>query len=195
MNKDVRISVLESPRLQLRPLRLDDAEPITALLQDPTIARWTNSIPWPYSIDDAHAYLSTRAEADAHGESFIWAVVEKESDALAGTIGLHDVDLKSGRGELGYWIGEPFRNKGYTSEAARRVLSWAFEIAGFYRIQATYFPGNDASAGVMRNIGMQPEGLLRGFGFKHGEHLDIYLQAVLQTDATWLSTKQQWEKS
>ena len=67
MNEHVRISVLETPRLQLRPLCLDDAEQITALLQEPTIARWTNSIPWPYSIDDARSYLSTRAEADAKG--------------------------------------------------------------------------------------------------------------------------------
>ena len=192
MNESVRISVLETPRLQLRPLRLEDAEQITSLLQDPTIARWTNSIPWPYSIDDAGSYLSTRAEADAKGDSFVWAIVEKREGLLAGTIGFHDVHADRGRAELGYWIGEPFRGKGFTTEAARRVVSWAFEGAGFERIQATYMPGNDASAGVMRNIGMQPEGLLRGYGFKNGEHLDLYLQAVLKGDATWLSTDQQW---
>jgi RimJ/RimL family protein N-acetyltransferase len=195
MNKDVRISVLESPRIRLRPMQPDDAEQITNLLQDATIARWTNSIPWPYSIDDARAYLSTRAEADAKGESFVWAIVEKESGTFVGTIGLHDVDVDRARAELGYWIGKPFRSRGYTTEAARRVLSWAFEIAGFYRIQATYMPGNDASAGVMRNIGMQPEGLLRGFGFKNGAHFDLSLQAVLKSDSTWLATEQQWAKS
>lgn len=192
MNEDVRISRLESPRLRLRPLELEDAEAITALLQDPAIARWTNSIPWPYSLDDARAYLSTRSDADATGDSFVWAMVEKKSDAFAGTIGLHDVRPDRGRAELGYWIGQPFREKGYTTEAARRVLSWAFEVARFERIQATYMPGNDASAGVMRRIGMQPEGLLRRYGFKNGEHFDLYLQAVLNDDSTWLSTEQQW---
>jgi RimJ/RimL family protein N-acetyltransferase len=192
MNGNVRISVLESPRLRLRPLQLDDAEELTAQLQDPVIARWTNSIPWPYSIDDARTYLSTRAAADETGESFVWAMVEKATDRLAGTIGLHDVQPDPGSAELGYWIGESFRGKGYTTEAARRVLSWAFEVADFERIQATYMPGNDASAGVMRNIGMQPEGLLRGYGFKNGEHFDLYLQAVLKGDSTWSSTDKQW---
>ncbi|HET9659222.1 MAG TPA: GNAT family N-acetyltransferase [Thermomicrobiales bacterium] len=192
MNEDVRISVLESPRLRLRPLRPDDAEALTAQLQDPAIARWTNSIPWPYSIDDARAFLSTRAVADANGESFSWAIVEKATGQLTGTIGLHDVHHDRGRAELGYWIGESFRGQGYTTEAAKRVLSWAFEVVGFERIQATYMPGNDASASVMRNIGMQPEGLLRGFGFKNGEHLDLYLQAVLKGDSTWASTDEQW---
>jgi ribosomal-protein-alanine N-acetyltransferase len=117
---------------------------------------------------------------------------EKAPDRLAGTFGLHDVQPDRGRAELGYWIGESFRGKGYTTEAARRVLSWAFEVADFERIQATYMPGNDASAGVMRNIGMQPEGLLRGYGFKNGEHFDLYLQAVLKGDSTWSSTDKQW---
>jgi RimJ/RimL family protein N-acetyltransferase len=192
MNGNVRISVLESPRLRLRPLRLDDAEELTAQLQDPVIARWTNSIPWPYSIDDARTYLSTRAAADETGESFVWAMVEKATERLAGTIGLHDVQPDRGSAELGYWIGESFRGKGYTTEAARRVLSWAFEVVDFERIQATYRPGNDASAGVMRNIGMQPEGLLRGYGFKNGEHFDLYLQAVLKGDSTWSTTDKQW---
>jgi RimJ/RimL family protein N-acetyltransferase len=192
MNGNVRISVLESPRLRLRPLQLDDAEELTAQLQDPVIARWTNSIPWPYSIDDARTYLTTRAAADETGESFVWAMVEKAPERLAGTIGLHDVQPDRGRAELGYWIGESFRGMGYTTEAARRVLSWAFEVADFERIQATYMPGNDASAGVMRNIGMQPEGLLRGYGFKNGEHFDLYLQAVLKGDSTWSTTDKQW---
>ncbi len=194
MNDRLRISVLESPRLRLRPLGPDDAEPITALLQDRTIAHWTNSIPWPYSIDDARAFLAIRAEADERGDSFVWGIEERSAGALTGTIGFHDVHFDRGRAELGYWIGEPFRNRGYTTEAARRVISWGFEIAGFERIQATYMPGNDASASVMRNIGMQPEGLLRRYGFKNGQHFDLSLQAVLKSDTTWLSTEQQWGK-
>jgi RimJ/RimL family protein N-acetyltransferase len=193
MNQDVRISWLETRRLRLRPLELSDAEQITRLLQDPTIAKWTNSIPWPYSIDDARRYLETRVAANETTDSFGWGIVEKESDTLVGAIGLHDVRADRSSAELGYWIGKDFRGRGYTTEAARRVLSWAFETAEFYRIQATYVPGNEASAGVMRNIGMQPEGLLRGFGYKNGEHLDLYLQAVLRDDPSWRSTEAQLE--
>lgn len=192
MNKDIRISVLESPRLLLRPLQSGDAEALTALLQDPTIAQWTNSIPWPYSIDDARSFIASRTQADERGESFVWAMCIKETSQLAGTIGFHDLHLDRGRAELGYWIGESFRGRGYTTEAAKRVLSWAFETAGFDRIQATYMPGNEASSAVMRKIGMQPEGLLRGYGFKNGEHLDLHLQAVLRGDSTWMTTEQQW---
>ncbi len=186
-----RVVPLETLRLRLRPLQSSDAEPITALLQDPVIARWTSALPWPYTVEDARAFIASQEDADRERSSFVWGIVEKATDSLAGTIGLHDVQQESRRAALGYWMGEAFRGRRYTTEAARRVLSWAFETAGFERIQATYFPGNDASAAVMRKIGLQPEGLLRGYGFKNGQPVDLYLQAVLRGDPTWLPTDEQ----
>ena len=192
MNREIRISVLETPRLALRPLGLDDAEQLTALLQDPVIAQWTSSIPFPYSIEDARSFISKRVIDDRTGESFVWGIVEKQSDVLMGTVGLHDVQPEESRAALGYWIGESFRGSGFTTEATRRVLSWAFEEVEFERIQATYLPGNEASARIMQNIGMLPEGLLRSYAIKYGELQDIHIRAVLRTDSTWLSTEQQW---
>lgn len=195
MNQEIRISSLETLRLRLRPMDANDAEQLTRLLRDPEISKWTNSIPFPYSLDDAKSYLATQKPTDGLPTSFVWGMVEKHSNTLMGTMGFHDLHFERGRAELGYWIGKDFRGHGYTSEAARRVLSWAFEDAEFDRIQATYMPGNEASAAVMRNIGMQEEGLLRGYGFKNGQHFDICLRAVLRSDSTWMSTSDQMGKS
>ncbi len=191
MKSDLRIEVLETPRLILRPYAMDDAEPLTELLQDPEIYRWTNSIPFPYTLEHAHEFLAIREAEDVTGESFVWAITDRENGRLLGAMGLHDVQHDRGRAELGYWLGEAYRGKGFATEAARRVISWCFEVGGFHRIQATYLPGNVASAGVMRNIGMREEGLLRGYGFKNGQHDDLYLQAVLWNDPTWTSTEDQ----
>jgi ribosomal-protein-alanine N-acetyltransferase len=191
MHLDVRIEVLETPRLRLRPVQAGDEVALTELLQDQEIHRWTASIPYPYTIEEGRKFIEVRVRADAAGESFGWAVTDRPIGTLMGMMGLHDVVPDRGRAELGYWIGEAYRGRGYITEAARRVISWAFETAGFERIQATFLPGNEASAAVMRNIGMQMEGLLRGYGYKNGEHQDLYLQAVLRTDTTWMSTEEQ----
>jgi ribosomal-protein-alanine N-acetyltransferase len=191
MKSDLRIEVLETPRLILRPYTLDDAQRLTDLLQDPEIHRWTANIPFPYTLDHAREFL-TRCEADnASGASFVWAITDRDSGDVIGAMGLHDVVPDRGHAELGYWLGEAYRGNGYATEAARRVISWCFEVGEFHRIQATYLPGNQASAGVMRNIGMREEGLLRGYGFKNGEHHDLYLQAILRDDPTWISTADQ----
>lgn len=188
MIADVRIEVLETARLRLRPPASEDAEDLTRLLQDPEIHRWTSSIPYPYTIDDARRFLSMRAEADLTGDSFVWSITDRHSGQLMGAIGLHDIDRERGRVEMGYWIGEEFRGQGYTSEAAVRVVSWAFERVNATRIQATHMPGNEPSAKVMRKAGMQEEGLLRKYGYKNGENVDLYLFAVLREDDSWIPT-------
>jgi RimJ/RimL family protein N-acetyltransferase len=191
MRSDLRIEVLETPRLILRPYAMEDAERLTDLLQDPEIYRWTASIPFPYTIEHAREFLTQRAADDSSGASFAWAITDRENGNLIGAMGLHDVIPASSRAELGYWLGKDYRGNGYATEAARRVISWCFEVGEFHRIQATYLPGNQGSAGVMRNIGMREEGILRGYGFKNGEHQDLNLQAVLRDDRTWISTEDQ----
>lgn len=191
MKSDLRIDVLETPRMILRPYRIDDAERLTELLQDPEIHRWTSSIPFPYTLEDAREFLLICEKEDASGGSFVWAMTEREGNTVIGAIGLHAVNPELARADLGYWIGATYRGVGFATEAARRVISWCFEVGEFHRIQATYLPGNLASAGVMRNIGMQEEGLLRGYGFKNGEHFDLNLQAILWNDPTWMSTEDQ----
>lgn len=191
MSSGIRIQVLETRRLILRPSSMDDAERLTELLQDPEIARWTASIPYPFTIEHAREFLSIRANDDASGSSFVWAITDRDDGALMGAMGLHDVERDRGRAELGYWLGADYRGNGFAAEAARRVISWAFEVGGFHRIQATHLPGNQASAGVMRSIGMREEGILRGYGFKNGEYHDLHLHAILQVDPSWIATQDQ----
>ncbi len=191
MDEGISIERMETPRLILRPLEMTDAGALTALLQDPEIARWTLRLPWPYTIDDARSFISRQSAGDSAPEAVNWAIVEKATGALTGMIGLHDVEWQSRRAEIGYWMGESFRGKGYTTEAARRVVSWAFETGKLERIQATHFPGNEASAGVMRKIGMAPEGVMRGHAYKNGQFHDSHLYAVLRSDSTWMTTMEQ----
>lgn len=191
MHTNVQLSTLESKRLILRPLQTTDAEAMTTLLQDPVIARWTLRLPWPYTLDDARHFIALQTDDEHAGMALNWGIVERVSDRLTGVVGLHGIDTAAGRAELGYWMGEPYRGKGYTTEAARRIVSWAFETAGFERIQATYFVGNDASATIMRKIGMTHEGLLRGYARKYDHLHDVHLYAVLRDDSSWMSTKEQ----
>lgn len=191
MRSELRIEVLGTHRLILRPFVIEDAELVTELLQDPEIHRWTSSIPFPYTLDHAREFLTRSAREEEAGTSFVWAITLRDNGTVIGAMGLHDVQSAHSRAELGYWLGDEYRGQGYASEAARRVIAWCFEDAEFYRIQASYFPGNQQSARVMESIGMREEGVLRGYGLKNGEHHDIHLNAILRTDPTWISTEDQ----
>lgn len=78
-------------------------------------------------------------------------------------------------GELGYWMGEPFWNQGYASEAAQAIIKWAFEVKNYHRVFARHFLFNPASRIVMEKAGMTYEGRQIEHMYKNGRYhtLDV----------------------
>ena len=83
---------------------------------------------------------------------------------------------------LGYWIGAPFRGRGYATEAARAMLAVGFDMLDLQRIDAHYLAGNDASGRVMENIGMKREGVLRQHIVKWDVPHDVILYGILASE-------------
>jgi len=96
-----------------------------------------------------------------HGD--VWAIVEKKSGRVIGSIGLH-ADLKrevENARMLGYALGEKYWGKGYATEAATAVLRFAFEDLTCPLVSAYHFPGNRSSKHVIEKLGFVAEGVLR----------------------------------
>lgn len=164
-------------RLVLRPLRFEDAERLARLANSPEIARWTLLLPHPYRIEDARAWIATHRRDLNRGEGQHYAITLREDapgtkrDEVIGVIGLR-VQLRHARGELGYWIGEPFWGKGYASEAAQAMVRHGFGALGLRRVYAYHFGGNEASGRVLQKAGLRPEGVLAGHILKNGVPMD-----------------------
>ena len=102
-----------------------------------------------------------------------------------GAIGLH-VEQKHERAEIGYWLGVPYWGHGYTTEAARAVVDYAFRAGGINRVFACHFTSNPASGRVLLKIGMQHEGTMRQHIVKWGERVDVDYYGIVRED---------WEKA
>src|SRR5207244_1300970 len=89
-----------------------------------------------------------------------FAIVAKDSGELLGAIG-QAIDRQHDHGEMGYWIGLPYWNRGYCTEAARSVLAFAFAEIGLHRVFAHHLVRNPASGRVIQKIGMAFEGVHR----------------------------------
>jgi RimJ/RimL family protein N-acetyltransferase len=151
---------LSTNRLILRPFTQADAPRVRELASAREVADPTGHIPHPYPEDEASEWIRTHDIEFRRGEGVIFAIVLRESRELIGAIGL-TLHPRDRRAELGYWIGMPYWNRGYMTEAARSMLSYAFETLNLNRVYASYFPRNPASGRVMQKIGMQYEGTLR----------------------------------
>jgi len=173
---------LQTERLILRRPALDDAEAITQLISHPDIARNTLQIPYPYTLEDAHDFLSSNVEAtwDSVTDNRTFAITRQSDGALIGMCGVHPQGWD--RAEIGYWLGADYWGNGYTTEAARRLIRYGFEELGLYRVQASYFAWNNASRRVMEKAGMQYEGMLRGYFVKNGDPIDAGMCAIIRPD-------------
>lgn len=146
---------LETERLILRPPELRDAPEIARWVCDYDVAKNLSTAPHPYTEQDARGFVERMAASLQRCEGWCFAIVRKDDYKLVGCCGVH---LKDGAYEVGYWLGKPFWNRGYTSEAARRLLAFAFEELRMASVWAGWFHDNPASGRVLEKLGFTPDG-------------------------------------
>jgi [ribosomal protein S5]-alanine N-acetyltransferase len=161
--------------ITLRPLTLADAPDVQTLAGAYEVALNTLLVPHPYPDGAAEEWITN---AGPH----TFAIDDGQLVGAAGLVMKGDEIA-----EVGYWIGVPYWNRGYASEAAREILRYGFEECGLHRIFAGHFARNPASGKVMRKAGMTFEGTLRQHVKKWGEYLDVSYYGILREE--WLSAR------
>ena len=127
--------VLETERLVLRPLRLEDAPAIQEGFADWEVIRHLNgAVPWPYPADGALTHLRQTLAKGERGEHLGWALTMKGGDDRA--IGRIDLWPDDGvrRDMRGFWLARAYWGRGLMTEAAERVTAYAFEVLGWPRL-------------------------------------------------------------
>jgi RimJ/RimL family protein N-acetyltransferase len=152
MPEKERMMFARTDRLLLRPSWPEDAGALLKAVADEAIVRNLGSLPWPYSEDDARAFVAR--EHSPYYPSFLLFQRTDGAPRLIGACGIHD---KSGEAELGYWIARPYWGLGYASEAANAVIAIARAV-GHQRLVAGHFTDNPASGRVLRKIGFRATG-------------------------------------
>lgn len=153
--------LIETERLLIRPLTLDDLDAVHAAFSDPVVMRY---IPGgACQLDGSRARLASYIEhQEAHGFSK-WAVAERSSGAVIGDCGLKL--LEGGPDvELGFHFAREYWGQGYATEAARACLDWGLRELDRDAIVAIVDPENAASVRVLEKIGMERDGWTTHFG-------------------------------
>jgi ribosomal-protein-alanine N-acetyltransferase len=151
------IPELETSRLRLRKIRLDDAEDMFAYARDPETTRWV-------SWDPHRSLAETRRVIDDHflaqydsGEAGQWALVHKAIGKMIGTAGLRWNEREEAP-ELGFAIAREYWNRGLMTEAVHRILRYGFEDLKLERVVAKHASTNPGSGRVLAKAGMHCEG-------------------------------------
>ncbi len=169
--------VLTTKRLLLRPFEISDAATVQKLAGDPKIYEMTTNIPHPYQGGMAETWIKSRLEEFQKGNGVFLGITLISSNELIGCISL-GANPAHNRAELGYWIGVPYWNKGYCTEAAREIAKYGFNTLGYQKITSSHLEKNPMSGKVMQKIGMKQEGFLKNHILKDGKYNNLILYGI-----------------
>jgi len=172
---------LTTHRLTLRPFVPDDAFDVERLAGMREIADTTLNIPHPYPHGGAADWIAIHGTAWREGTSVTFAIVDNETGKLAGAISLI-IKREHRRAELGYWVALESWNRGYATEASRRLIDFGFDELGLHRIEARHFLRNPASGKVMKKLGMQQEGVERDWAIKWDRYESLVVYSILEPE-------------
>jgi ribosomal-protein-alanine N-acetyltransferase len=152
--------VLETDRLILRQLTLDDAKDMLRMRSKPETMRY---IPRPVmqTIDEALALIQLMNDRIAANDNINWAVTLKGEDKMIGFIGYPRISKEDHRGEIGYLLDPDYHRRGITFEALAPIFKYGFEVMGFHTIEAVIDPGNTASENLLIKYGFAKEAHFR----------------------------------
>ena len=179
---------LHTRRLMLRQPRPDDAPRIVKFLNNFAISGKLSRVPYPYKLSDAEWWLGNwRADKPVAETGF---TIDLPGEGLIGHCGFHP-DLPGT--VIGYWLAEPFWNRGFMSEAAAAAIAWYFAITDAGELNSGVFAFHKASLAVQKKLGFTEIGTSRRHCLARNEdlrHIDTRLTRARWHELTGTTAKE-----
>jgi ribosomal-protein-alanine N-acetyltransferase len=168
---------MKTDRLSLVPLAAEDCADIFAYASDPEVAKYTL---WP---PHKSAEFTARFVSLFRQPSFLsWSVREVGSSTAIGMVFLHSYNKVHKRAEIGFNLPKAYWNRGLTSEAAPKVISFAFTELKLHRVEATCMPANTFARRALEKISFRYEGSMRQSHMRYDGPKDMELFGILSSD-------------
>lgn len=171
---------LETDRLILNHFTEEDSQSLFLLSQNKDLLKATEPYPDPYEEYKALSWIKTHSQ-ERSNNNYIYAIRSKEYHYLMGSIELN-IDQIHNRGFLSYWIGSSFWNKGFATEAVKKILDFAFILKNLNRVWCYRDQDNIASEHVLKKSGLIDEGILRQHKKHEEKYYDVIISSILQND-------------
>lgn len=140
--------VLETERLTLRALNLDDAKAIFGLRTNKEVNEFIDR-KRPNNLSEARAFIDRISHLTSNNQGIFWVIEAKNNYQLVGTIGLRNFEDEEDYAEIGYELDPSYQQKGYMSEAFDAVLAYGFQEMELKTIEAFTHYNNEASIALL----------------------------------------------
>lgn len=150
--------VLETERLTLRALELNDAKAIFGLRTNKEVNTFINRT-MLNNLSETRALIDSISNAIANNTRIFWVLESKDTAELLGTIGLTNFETEENYAEIGYDMHPDFQENGYMSEAFKAILNFSAKQMDLKFLEAFTHQNNIASVALLEkyNFELQPD--------------------------------------
>ena len=176
------MNLLKTKRLNLRPIRFEDASSMLPYFSDENTCRY---IPWePRDLDGVIAFLDKWANGSLPTESGSSLIlgIELVGTGLIGQLNMSLASKEHGHAEIGYVLNPAFTGNGYATEAVVGLIDYLEKSLDLHRITAYVDERNAASIKLLEALGFRLEARLVENEFAKGEWVTMLIFAMLTSD-------------
>jgi len=172
---------LETPRLQLSPVRPEDSEAYYPILSAPATSEYTD-LPREPTEKRTQGLVNWMVRISQQSKGFGWMVRESATGVVLGCIRLNSIDRRASLAVIGYEFERSYWGKGLATEALVAVTNHCHKDMKLYRLEAWTIAGNHASDRVLQKAGFRLEGTQRQKMIIRGQRFDLRLFGRLTDD-------------
>ncbi|WP_067700651.1 GNAT family N-acetyltransferase [Nocardia jejuensis] len=176
--------------LVLRAWLRRDALEVFGAFQDPAIRRW--HVRSADSVEEVEDWVDAWARSWRGAVDANWAVADSRTGRIAGRVSLREMVLPQGYAEVAYWVAPHARGRGVAPRAVAAMTAWAFEVAGFHRLELRHSVHNAQSCRVAAKSGFALEGVNRSAALHEDGWHDMHLHARVRGDRLGEATVSPW---
>lgn len=171
--------VVETERLILRPVSIEDTPDMFEYLKDEEVCKYIYRN--FYEQKDVYRFIKTYYLAyQQRCVPQSYSIVLKETNKMIGTCDFNQLDEDVG--EIGFVLNRNYWNSGIMSEAVSKFLEVCFYHLNLRRIEVLHDVRNIACERVVEKCGFEYEGCLREKVILHNQPCDVKMYAILKND-------------
>jgi ribosomal-protein-alanine N-acetyltransferase len=173
-------AILSGVRCYLRPHGPADIDAWAAWFNDPVVTRYLQHGAFPNTSELQAARLQRMYPS---ATNFQVAIVEAATDALVGTVGLHEIDPVDRNAAVSVTVGNrDYWGKHFGREAVSLVIGHGFRKLNLHKLTAGMVADNVASLALFEELGFKREAFLREQLFRDGRYRDEIRLGLLKAD-------------
>ncbi|BBE30378.1 N-acetyltransferase [Tepiditoga spiralis] len=173
--------MLKGNKIRLRAYKREELKLVMEFINDEDVTKFLRpGVPFPFRYEDEIKFYESLNPMSTSSYSF--AIELLETEKYIGGCGINEIDWKNSVATVGIFLGKPYWNKGYGTEALKILVDFIFNEMNINKVKLNVYSFNERAIKSYKKVGFVVEGRLRQEIFKEGKYYDEIIMGILRSE-------------